>query len=137
MKNIADTGIIVALLTRNDPVHAWAVREFRRHAPFFVCEAVLTEAGSFFPNPVHVLQLVARGDLVVEPDFRLPDEFPRVLELAMKYKDRPMDLADACVVRMCELTTRCRVWTVDRTDFLTYRRHGRAKIPCEFPPLGR
>jgi hypothetical protein len=59
---------------------------------------------------------------------------PRVLALVTKYADRPMDLADACVVRRAELNARCKVWTVDRADFLTYRRHGRQLVPCEFAP---
>ncbi|MDP1588306.1 MAG: hypothetical protein Q8M07_11215 [Prosthecobacter sp.] len=134
MKRIADTGLIVGLLTRNDPFHAWAVAAFRQHAPFHVCEAVLVEAESFFPDPVPVLRLVERGDLVLDPDFVLAAELPRVLELALKYADRPMDLADACLVRMTELTPRCKVWTVDVADFAAYRRHGRQAIPCEFPP---
>lgn len=134
MKRIADTGLIVALLTRNDPFHAWAVREFRTHAPFHVCDAVLVEAASFFPDPVNVLRLVQRGDLILEPGFSLGQELGAVLTLAAKYADRPMDLADACIVRMTELTQRCKVWTVDRSDFAAYRRHGRQLVPCEFPP---
>lgn len=134
MKRIADTGIIVGLLTRNDPHHAWAVREFKMHAPFHVCEAVLVEAASFFPNPVNVLKLVQNGDLLLDPDFSLAREFGEVLALAAKYADRPMDLTDACLVRMTELAQRCKVWTVDRADFSAYRRHGRQVVPCEFPP---
>lgn len=133
MKKIADTGLIVALLTRNDRFHDWAVRVFLDHAPFHVCDAVLCEAASFFRDPVHVLQLVARGDLILDPAFVLADELPLVLELVIKYADFPMDLADACLVRMSELTTRCKIWTVDRTDFTAYRRHGRQPVPCEFP----
>lgn len=57
-----------------------------------------------------------------------------MLALVTKYADQPMDLADACVVRMSELSTRCKVWTVDRTDFTAYRRHGRQPVPCEFRP---
>ena len=45
------------------------------------------------------------------------------------------DVADACVVRMTELSHRCKVWTVDRADYTAYRRHGRQTVPCEFPPL--
>ena len=79
-----------------------------------------------------VLTLVSRGDLVL--DFNLKEEMARVLALVTKYADQPMDLADACVVRMTELNERCMVWTIDRGDFLAYRRHGRQAIPAEFPP---
>ena len=134
MKEIADTGLIVALLARNDPHHAWALEAFRKHSPFFTCDAVLAEAGSFFPDPVGLLRLVSRGDLVIDPDFVLARELHGILELVRKYSDRPMDLADGCIVRMAELSVRCRVWTVDRADFAVYRRSGKSAIPCEFPP---
>jgi len=132
VKPIADTGAIVALLASDDPAHAWAAEAFRRYSPFYTCDAVIVEACSFFTNPRPVLTLVARGDLIL--DFNLAGEMPRVLTLVTKYADRPMDLADACVVRMAELNARCKVWTVDHADFLTYRRHGRQPVPCEFPP---
>jgi uncharacterized protein len=138
MKEIADTGLIVAFFNRNDPFHAWALAAFRAHAPFFTCDAVLAEAGSFFPDPTGLLRLVARGDLVLDPGFVLEKELPAVLALASKYSDRPMDLADACLVRMAELFPRSRIWTIDRSDFSTYRRLGRHAIPCEFPDsIGR
>jgi len=133
VKPIADTGVIVALLAMDDPGHAWAAEAFRKHSPFYTCDAVVAEACSFFPTPRPVLTLISRGDLLL--DFSLAAEMPRVLALVTKYADQPMDLADACVVRMTELNVRCKVWTVDRTDFLTYRRHGRRMIACEFPPL--
>lgn len=136
MKEIADTGLIVAFFNRNDPFHAWAAAAFRAHAPFFTCDAVLAEAGSFFPDPTGLLQLVARGDLLLDPGFVLEKELTAVLGLASKYSDRPMDLADACLVRMAELTPRSRIWTIDRNDFSTYRRHGKLAIPCEFPEKG-
>lgn len=135
MKEIADTGLVVGLLVRNDPFHSWALQSFRSHAPFCTCDAVLVEAASFFPDPTGLLRLVSRGDLVLDREFVLADEWTRVLELADKYRDRPMDLADACLVRMTEICAACRVWTVDRNDFSTYRRGGRQAIPCCFPDL--
>jgi predicted nucleic acid-binding protein len=132
VKPIADTGLIVALLAADDPAHAWAADAFRRHSPFYTCDAVLAEACSFFPTPEPVLTLVARGDLIL--DFDLAAELPRILALVAKYADQPMDLADACVVRMSELAADSRVWTVDRTDFTAYRRNGRQSVPCDFPP---
>jgi predicted nucleic acid-binding protein len=134
MKEIADTGVIVALLFRNDPFHRWALEAFRKHAPFLTCDAVLTEAASFCPNPSTVLKLVTRGDLVIDPDFSLANEASHLAALVSKYADRPMDLADACLVRMSELHSKCRLWTVDRNDFSTYRRMEKRTIPCEFPP---
>jgi hypothetical protein len=134
VKRLADTGLIVALLARDDPFHRWALCAFRENAPFHTCEAVLAEAASFFATPVPVLTLVARGDLVLDPDFVLASEMPRVQALCVRYADRPMDLADACLVRMTELTRRCKLWTVDRDDFAVYRRHGRERIPYEVPP---
>jgi predicted nucleic acid-binding protein len=134
MKEIADTGLIVALLVRNDPFHDWALDAFRSLCPFFTCDAVLAEAGSFFSDPVGLLKLVSSGDLIIDPDFVLAREWPAVVALATKYYDRPMVLADACLVRMTELCIRSRVWTVDRADFAVYRRSGKLAIPCEFPP---
>ena len=131
MKWIADTGVIVALLAEDDPCHRWAAEAFREGSPFFTCDAVVAEACSFFPDPRSVLTLILRGDLILE--FNLSEQMPQVLALVTKYADQPMDLADACVVRMTELNERCKVWTVDRRDFQAYRRHGRQTVPCEFP----
>jgi predicted nucleic acid-binding protein len=134
VKPIADTGVIVALLAADDPFHEWATEAFRQHSPFFTCDAVVAEACSFFPDPRPVLTMVSRGDLIL--DFDLDEQMPRVLALVTKYADQPMDLADACLVRMTELSERCKVWTIDRNDFLTYRRHGRQAVPCSFPGSG-
>jgi len=134
VKPIADTGLVVALLGGDDPAHRWALEAFRQNAPFYTCDLVVGEAASFFPTPEPVLQLLVRGDLILDPDFCLAQELDRILALTAKYADRPMDLADACLVRMSELAAGCRIWTVDRSDFSTYRRHGRQAIPCEFPP---
>ncbi len=132
MINIADTGLLKAALDRDDAVHSWGAMQFRAHAPFVTCEAVLDELSFLLGSAIPGLQLVIRGDLIV--DFDLADEATAVLELLHRYRDRRMDLADACLVRMTELESRCKVWTVDREDFQVYRRHRRRPVPCEFPP---
>jgi predicted nucleic acid-binding protein len=53
-------------------------------------------------------------------------------ELCRKYHDRPMSLADACVVRMTELFDRHQVFTLD-SDFTVYRKHGSTPIPLIVP----
>jgi predicted nucleic acid-binding protein len=133
VKKIADTGLLVAAADPHDRHHAWAAEALRAHAPFYTCEAVVFETAWVLGSPVPVLGLVARGDLVLDPSFELSAEIPRLLQLCRKYADRSMDLADACLVRMTELTAQCKVWTVDRADFSAYRRHSRQAVPCEFP----
>ena len=68
--------------------------------------------------------------------FDLAAQAGSVLALLKKYADRDMDLADACIVRMTELTKACTVLTVDRGDFAVYRRNGRDVIPILAPPAG-
>ena len=134
MKKIVDTGVLVAAADPRDRHHNWAATALRREAPFHTCEGVILETAWVLDSPVGVLSLLARGDLVLDPGFDFAAEVPRLLELCRKYADRSMDLTDACLVRMTELTTRCKIWTVDQGDFTTYRRHGRQPVPCEFPP---
>src|SRR6202035_3173588 len=52
-------------------------------------------------------------------------DIPRIRELMIKYADRPMDLADAALVRVAEREGIRRIFTVDRSNFTVYRLHGR------------
>jgi predicted nucleic acid-binding protein len=49
------------------------------------------------------------------------DDLGRIRDLMRKYRDRPMDLADAALVRIAERERLRRVFTLDRRDFQTYR----------------
>ena len=42
-------------------------------------------------------------------------------ELMRKYRDLPMDLADAALVRVAERERLRRIFTLDRRDFQIYR----------------
>ena len=53
-------------------------------------------------------------------------------ELRTRYANVPMDLADACLVRMAELASGSVVLTLD-SDFAIYRMHGRRVIPTISP----
>ncbi len=91
---IADTGFIVAL---NSPVkreREWARGHFEeRGAPFYTCEAALTEA-SHLIEPAAVGRLVESGFLAVR--FSLFEQIAPLVRLMEKYSGR-MDVADACV----------------------------------------
>ena len=59
-------------------------------------------------------------------------ELAAVRRLLERYVERPMSLADACLVRMSELLDDSVVITLDR-DFSVYHRHGRQVIPVMSP----
>jgi predicted nucleic acid-binding protein len=52
------------------------------------------------------------------------EDYPRVRHLMRKYRDLPMDLADAALVRVAERERIHRVFTIDRRDFEIYRPSG-------------
>jgi predicted nucleic acid-binding protein len=136
MTRIADSGLLIALLDRLDTFHRWAVRVIEKEEPpFLVCEAVCAEVAAVLGTPEPVLKMLGRGDLQLA--FSLNDELASVEKLSARYRDRPMDLADACVVRMSELFPVCKVFTVDRADFSTYRRFDNKPVPCRFPDSSR
>ena len=135
MTTICDTGPLVAFLNRNDPYHNWAVALLKQvPRPMLTCEPVLTEATYFLREdrvPVEPLfQLLEREALRLE--FDMSAHWPRLRTLMTRY--RQMDLADAAVVVMTELHTRCQVLTVDRKDFSVYRRNDRQAIDFVAPP---
>lgn len=49
------------------------------------------------------------------------DDCRRMRELMKKYRDLPMDLADAALVRVAEREEIPRIFTIDRRDFSVYR----------------
>ena len=66
-----------------------------------------------------VLSLVETGALRVLPLGR--EDLPRVRALMEKYRDLPMDLADAALVRVAERERIKTIFTIDRSDFALYR----------------
>jgi predicted nucleic acid-binding protein len=133
---IVDTGPIVALIDADDQYHSWAKAQLARlRPPLLTCEAVLTEACFLLSragvNPSAVTQLVERGMLHVVALF--DDEAPSITSLIRRYANVPMSLADACLVRLVELTPHSTVFTAD-SDFHIYRQKGRRLIPILAPP---
>ncbi len=135
MKRIADSGFLIALLDRLDTFHGWAAGVLEiEPPPYLVCEPVCAEVAAVLGTPRPVIEMLERGDLLL--DFAMGEQLIPIGRLLRKYSDRPMDLADACVVRMSELHRVSKVLTVDVSDFTVYRRFGKQRIPCEFPPPG-
>lgn len=130
---VADTGYLVALLRERDIHRSWAAAmaaEFP--TPWHTCEAVFSETLHILPLHARpaVLELVERETLA--DSFSFQENRGPVIDLMKKYADLPVDLADACVVRMRELISNPVVLTVD-DHFRIYRRHSRQVIPCRMP----
>src|SRR5687768_7847530 len=135
---IADTGPRVAFLDRAERNKAWAVERVRDPAAaMLVCAPGLAEAMhllSRLPKAQDVLLgLVEQGALQVA--FHVAEHIPELRALRRKYADRPMSLADACIVRMAELFERHRIFTLD-SDFSVYRKHGREALEMIVPIRG-
>ena len=132
MNKIADAGLLIGFLDRKDRHHEWASRVFERESPpFYTADAILAEVAAVLGTPDDVLRMLEVGDLVLALD--LEKEVSAVRTLVLKYKDRPMDLGDACCVRLSELLPGSVVYTVDKADFTIYRKHSRQPVPCVFP----
>lgn len=130
---LVDASFVVALFSRRDRHHHWAVVQSANHArPWHTCEPALSEAFYLLgPRGARALKtLLRRGSL--RPAFDLGDQLDPVLQLMDKYADVPMSLADACLVRMSETRSDSLILTLD-TDFRVYRRHSRQVVPCLIP----
>lgn len=128
---IADAGFIIALNSPDAEERGWSRGVLQKwKAPFITCEGALIEAAHLCP-PALIIRLVEEGDFEVA--FDLDEQITPVRLLLEKYRDQPMDLTDACIVRMSELFPDCRVFSVDG-DFRIYRRFRDQVIPTVFPP---
>jgi predicted nucleic acid-binding protein len=130
---LVDAGFLVALLSRRDANHRWAVAQAAQFPPpWMTCEAVLSEAFHLIGGrgTRNLASLLGRGALV--GSFRFSEDIDAVLRLLTKYSDLPMSFADACLVRMTEILNNPILLTTD-DDFRVYRRHGRQTIRCVLP----
>jgi uncharacterized protein len=127
---LVDTGPLVALASRRDHWHARCVRflsGFR--GQLITTWPVLTEFSHLVESPSATRQLqgwAARGGLRIHSMGH--DELKAVADWMSRYADRPMDLADASLVQTACATGVHQVWTIDRTDFETYRLPGRKRF---------
>ena len=132
---IVDTGPLVAYLDRSDLDHAWAKENFMQITrPLLTCEAVVAEALFLLRrggiDPDGLLNMISRG--LVLPDFSLATEIQPIQHLMKTYRNIPMSLADACLVRMAEVHEKSKVMTLE-SDFIVYRKSRRKVIPLLRP----
>ncbi len=134
---ILDAGPLVAFLDRAEAHHAWVVEQLKTiDVPLLVCEPVLTEALHILKRRPSaqdfIFELLENSTLSLA--FNIADQIAGLRRLYVKYRDRPMSLADACIVRMAEIYDAAAVFTID-SDFSVYRKNGRAPIDLISPPV--
>jgi predicted nucleic acid-binding protein len=128
---LIDTGAILALVDSEDEWHEPCVQVYNRNRlPWLTTDAVLTET-------FHLIRRNLRNDRAVWTLLRsgairmstiANEEIPEIHALMSRYADRPMDFADATLVRLAAREHIATILTVDHDDFETYRLPGRKKF---------
>lgn len=117
---ILDTGPLVALFKRNDHHHARAVAWFRSNTHRLVTTLpVLTEAWHLVSPPAQVKLVEFAARAIGAADLG-DDAVERIARLVARYRDAPMDFADASLVVLAELIGTDAIATIDR-GFAAFR----------------
>jgi len=132
---LLDTGPLVTFLAAGLRYHSWVVAQWKLlRPPLLTCEPVLTEAAFLLHREGReadsLFALLERGVIRIALDVQ--EEQADLWALMHRYRNRPMSLADACLVRLAELHPGAQVFTLD-SDFSIYRRHGNKVIPVLMP----
>ncbi len=124
---LVDAGPLVAVLDESDGDHQRCVSVLKRLSdPMITTWPVVTEAMYLLgqtQNPLdsqEALLAMLDRQLVLVVELRRED-LPRLRALIRKYRDLPMDLADATLVRVAEREVVRQVFTLDKRDFQVYR----------------
>ena len=121
---LVDTGPLVALFDPVDADHRHCANLLAKiEDPLCTTIPVLTEA-------FHLLSPASIGahrlmDFVTAQGLHVwyleDGSLMRAFELMVQYADHPMDLADASLVALAETLKLRKIFTIDRSDFTTYR----------------
>jgi uncharacterized protein len=127
---LVDAGPLVAIVDSADQYHERCVGALQGiKEPLGTVWPALGEAFyllSDTPNGHEVLwEMLAEEAYSLLPLDRA--DFPRIRELMKKYKDCPMELSDAALIRVAEREGIDTIFTLDRRDFSVYRLHGKVR----------
>jgi uncharacterized protein len=124
---LADSGFWIALGSRRDRHHAAARAALDRFSAegFVSTWPVLTEVTHLLVARVGVLQSLAFVESIALGACEVPDPpadaLSRAHVLMSRYRDLPMDLADASLVILAEDLGEGRILSTDQRDFDGYR----------------
>jgi uncharacterized protein len=120
---LLDTNVIVAILDKRDRDHQRCMRALQIiQQPLVTCEAVINESCYLLSDiggaPEAVLANVEEG--LFEIRFQLSRAVTSVKALMQKYRNLPIDFADACLIHMADELDTGEILTLD-SDFQHYR----------------
>jgi predicted nucleic acid-binding protein len=120
---LLDTGPIVALIDSSDSFHKVCVESMSSLAvPLVTCESVIAESCYLLRKVAGaaeaILENVASG--VFQIPLALPSYARDVQRTIAKYRDREIDLADACLIHLANEFKTGVILTLD-ADFRVYR----------------
>lgn len=134
VSGLIDTGAILALLDRDDRWHGACVEAFRTlRLPLLTSSAVLAELFHLVGDrsrDVDAAWAFLRSGAVSVASIDDTD-LPALNALMVRYRDRPMDFADATLVHLAERESLTSVFTIDHDDFETYKIGGRRRFRIE------
>jgi len=121
---LVETGPLVALIHEDDDLHPRCKEVLLSlRDSLATVWPVLTEAmyllNFSWEAQSALWEMVEAGAVEILPLGN--NDIPRMKELMRKYRDLPMDLADAALVRVAERERLRRIFTLDRRDFQVYR----------------
>jgi len=121
---LVDAGPLVALIDADDAAHEACVATLRSlRDPLITVWPAFTEAmyllGESWRGQKALWSRIETEALTLAP--LDTGDVPRMRELMEKYRDLPMDLADAALVRVAERDNLTRIFTLDRRHFSIYR----------------
>ncbi len=124
---LVDANVLVGLLDPEDALHERAIEGLSAATGDLVTTwPAVTEASHILGRRDRrwqgtLLSMIGDGELAIAP--LAEADAPRLNELMAKYRSRPMDLADASLVRVAERDGIETIVTLDR-DFHVYRAAG-------------
>jgi predicted nucleic acid-binding protein len=131
---LIDTGFLVALFDRREPLHASAAAWLGgERLALWTVPSVIAEAAHFLPGRQRVALARAAATGVVHVAVPDATAYARAAVLLERYADLDPDWADIELVWLAESAGIHRIATLDRADFGVYRLHGRRMFDIVWP----
>jgi uncharacterized protein len=128
---LVDAGPLVALIDGSDAAHQACVTYAKTlREPLATVWPAFTEAMYLLDFSLQAQQhlwALVENDALHFAHLTARDA-PLVRELMTRYRDQPMDLADAALVHVAERDGLKEIFTLDRRHFGVYRLSGRRKL---------